>query len=107
MKKYEIWYKSGRDLDTAQFLDDALPYKCPVCGASIDYTLTHDNKEVSGACENKDWEIWMQLPVEVVEKLNKPLRASKINDRRKLDTLSRIRTVHDSYRLKQLIFGRK
>ena len=27
----------------------------------------------------------MQLPVELVEKLNKPLRASKINDRRKLD----------------------
>lgn len=85
MKKYEIWYKSGRDSDTAQFLDDALPYKCPVCGASIDYTLTHDNTEVSGACENEDWEIWMQLPVELVEKLNKPLRASKINDRRKLD----------------------
>ena len=85
MKKYEIWYKSGRDSDTAQFLDDALPYKCPVCGASIDYTLTHDNKEVSGACENEDWEIWMQLPVELVEKLNKPLRASEINDRRKLD----------------------
>lgn len=85
MKKYEIWYKSGRDSDTAQFLDDALPYKCPICGGSIDYTLTHDNKEVSGACENEDWEIWMQLPVELVEKLNKPLRASKINDRCKLD----------------------
>ena len=85
MKKYEIWYKSGRDSDTAQFLDDALPYKCPICGASIDYILTHDNKEVSGTCENEDWEIWMQLPVELVEKLNKPLRASKINDRRKLD----------------------
>lgn len=85
MKKYEIWYKSGRDSDTAQFLDDALPYKCPICGGAIDYTLTHDNKEVSGACENEDWEIWMQLPVEVVEKLNQPLRASKINDRRKLD----------------------
>lgn len=85
MKKYEIWYKSGRDSDAARFLDDALPYKCPICGGSIDYTLTHDNKEVSGACENEDWEIWMQLPVELVEKLNKPLRASKINDRRKLD----------------------
>lgn len=85
MKKYEIWYKSGRDSDAARFLDDALPYKCPVCGGSIDYTLTHDNKEVSGACENEDWEIWMQLPVEFVEKLNKPLRASKINDRCKLD----------------------
>ena len=85
MKKYEIWYKSGRDSRTALFLDNALPYKCPVCGASIDYTLTHDNKEVLGACENEDWGIWMQLPVEVVEKLNKPLRASEINDRRKLD----------------------
>lgn len=85
MKKYEIWYKSGRDSRTALFLDNALPYKCPVCGGSIDYTLTHDNKEVSGACENKDWEIWMQLPVEVVEKLGEPLRASKINDKRKLD----------------------
>lgn len=85
MKKYEIWYKSGRDSDTARFLDNALPYKCPICGASIDYTLTHDNTEVSGTCENEDWEIWMQLPVELVEKLNKPLRASKINDRRKLD----------------------
>lgn len=85
MKKHEIWYKSGRDSKTAQFLDDALPYKCPVCGASIDYTLTHDNTEVSGTCENEDWEIWMQLPAEVVEKLSKPLRASKINDRRKLD----------------------
>lgn len=85
MKKYEIWYKSGRDPRTALFLDDALPYKCPICGGSIDYTLTHDNKEVSGACENEDWEIWMQLPIEIVEKLNQPLRASKINDRHKLD----------------------
>lgn len=85
MKKYEIWYKSGRDPRTALFLDDALPYKCPICGGSIDYTLTHDNKEVSGTCENEDWEIWMQLPVEVVEKLSEPLKAPKINDKRKLD----------------------
>lgn len=85
MKKYEIWYKSGRDPRTALLLDDALPYKCPICGGSIDYALTHDNKEVSGACENEDWEIWMQLPVEVVEKLGEPLKAPKINDKHKFD----------------------
>lgn len=85
MKKYEIWHKSGRDPRTALFLGEALPYTCPICGASIDYTLTHDNKEVSGACENEDWEIWMQLPAEVVEKLDESLKAPKINDRRKLD----------------------